>query len=152
MSVTVISPLAGRVIALSEVPDPVFAGEMIGKGIAIVPRDGGVHDVLAPCGGRIVKIHPHAFVIDSPGGPSVLVHVGIDTVSLKGAGFTPLRVQGDEVEAGDPLLVWDVSVAATAGLSTAVPILVLDGTSGAVRSLVTPPAEVRAGTPLLETT
>ena len=82
----ILSPCSGRVIALDEVPDPVFAGRIVGPGVAIDP-DRSAATVVAPISGRLVKLHPHAFVI-AGADVAVLVHLGIDTVQLGGAGFT----------------------------------------------------------------
>ena len=90
MSLTVQSPVSGVVVALGDVPDPVFSGKIVGPGVAITPdtADGGEVSALAPISGTITKIHPHAYVITNDHGHSVLVHLGLDTVSLGGKGFT----------------------------------------------------------------
>ena len=83
MSVPVLAPCAGRVVALADVPDEVFASEMVGPGVAIEPA-GGRTTVVSPVAGRVVKIHPHAFVVLADCGAGVLVHLGIDTNRLGG--------------------------------------------------------------------
>ena len=101
----VLAPVAGLVRPLSEVPDPVFAAEMVGAGVAIEP-DGGLADAVSPVAGTVLKLHPHAFVVLTPEGTGVLVHLGIDTVRLEGAGFELLRggeVAGRGRAAGHPL-------------------------------------------------
>ena len=75
------SPMAGDVHPLADVPDPVFAQGLVGPGVAIVPISEAEVTVVAPIAGRIVKLHPHAFVIQAEGF-GVLVHLGIDTVQL----------------------------------------------------------------------
>ena len=86
MSLAVRAPLAGRVLPLADVPDPVFAGQIVGAGLAIEPADGATGVVVtSPVAGRVAKVHPHAFVVALEGTTTgVLVHLGIDTVGLKG--------------------------------------------------------------------
>ncbi|MFE7422735.1 PTS glucose transporter subunit IIA [Rhodococcus sp. NPDC057529] len=133
MSLSVQAPLPGRVLALADVPDPVFAGQMVGSGVAIDPaRDRGALDVLAPISGKILKLHPHAFVILGSAGGGVLVHLGIDTVKLQGEGFTLLAAEGDEVDAGDPVVRFDPTEIDGTGYSAVCPIVVMDSTPDSV--------------------
>jgi PTS system glucose-specific IIA component len=127
--VPVLAPSSGRVITLEEVPDPVFAAAMVGPGAAIA-TDLGVADVvdaLAPVSGVIASMYPHAFIVAGPGGGthSVLVHLGIDTVQLKGAGFELLAQQGDEVVAGQPLVRWSPDDVVARGMSAVVAVIAL---------------------------
>jgi tRNA A-37 threonylcarbamoyl transferase component Bud32/membrane-associated phospholipid phosphatase len=92
---SVLAPVPGRALPLAEVPDPVFAGEMVGPGTAIDPPRGPV-EALAPVDGRILKLHPHAYVVVAEAGRAVLVHLGIDTVQLHGEGFSLLAAEGDQ--------------------------------------------------------
>jgi glucose-specific phosphotransferase system IIA component len=95
----VLAPLPGRVVALADVPDPVFAQQMVGSGVAIEPARGqGPLTVVAPISGKILKLHPHAFVIFGEKATGVLVHIGIDTVKLEGDGFTLIAAEGDTVD------------------------------------------------------
>ncbi|MCQ4122045.1 PTS sugar transporter subunit IIA [Rhodococcus tibetensis] len=127
MSLSVQAPLPGRVLALADVPDPVFAGQMVGAGVAIEPsRDRGPLDVVAPISGKILKLHPHAFVILGSAGRGVLVHLGIDTVKLRGEGFTLLAAEGDQVEAGDPVVRFDPTEIDGTGYSAVCPVVVMD--------------------------
>jgi PTS system glucose-specific IIA component/PTS system N-acetylglucosamine-specific IIA component len=127
VSVTVQAPLPGRVLALADVPDPVFAAQMVGSGVAIDPaRDRGALDVLAPISGKILKLHPHAFVILGSTGAGVLVHLGIDTVKLKGEGFTLLATEGDDVDAGNPVVRFDPTEIDGTGYSAVCPVVVMD--------------------------
>jgi len=125
----VMAPVSGRVIPLSEVPDPVFACAMVGPGAAIAPDLGvaAVVEALSPVAGVIAAVHPHAFVIAGPGGGNqgVLVHLGIDTVQLKGAGFELLAGQGDEVVVGQPLVRWSPDDVVARGLSAIVAVIAL---------------------------
>jgi PTS system glucose-specific IIA component len=85
----VLSPVSGTSHEVSDVPDPVFASGMVGPGLAIEP-DRSVQTAVSPIAGRLAKLHPHAFLVVSASGPAVLVHLGIDTVHLHGAGFDML--------------------------------------------------------------
>jgi glucose-specific phosphotransferase system IIA component len=120
----ILSPCSGRVIALDEVPDPVFAGRIVGPGVAIDP-DRSAATVVAPISGRLVKLHPHAFVI-AGADVAVLVHLGIDTVQLGGAGFTLHATERTDIAAGDPIVTWDPADIEAGGRSPVVPIILLD--------------------------
>jgi PTS system N-acetylglucosamine-specific IIA component len=142
MSLQILSPVAGRAMPLAEVPDPVFAGLMVGPGVAVDPtRAAGT--AVAPISGTIVKLHPHAYVISSDS-HSVLVHLGIDTVQLKGEGFTVHATEGEQVAAGDPIVSWDPAAIEAGGKSPAVPVVTLEGTPDQLSALVEA-GEVAAG-------
>ncbi|WP_366180274.1 PTS glucose transporter subunit IIA [Actinomyces timonensis] len=127
MTLEVLSPLSGTVVALEDVPDPVFSGRLIGPGLAVdPPRAPGEAVALAPIPGRVAKIHPHAFVIAADGSRSVLVHLGLDTVGLEGRGFTIHREEGEEVRAGDPIITWSPARVEGDGFNPVVPIVALD--------------------------
>jgi PTS system glucose-specific IIA component len=119
------SPLAGRAVALQTVPDATFAQAIVGPGAAIVPPQ-AVVDAIAPIDGKLLKVFPHAYVIVAPDGRGVLVHLGIDTVQLKGAGFTVRATQGDTVAAGDVIVSYDVPAIVASGRDPIVPVIVLD--------------------------
>lgn len=142
----VLAPVAGRVRPLSEAPDPVFAAEMVGAGLAIDP-EGARSEALSPVAGTLVKLHPHAFVVVTDEGTGVLVHLGIDTVRLDGAGFELLVEEKARVEAGQPVTRWDPTDVAGRGLSAMVMLCVLDTKAGQVTSERTG-ADVAAGDPL----
>ena len=132
-SLAVLAPLAGRLLPLSEVPDPVFAAEMVGPGVAVDPTDTGEPvTVVSPIAGVLVKLHPHAFVVLGPDGVGVLVHLGIDTVRLEGRGFEVHATEGSTVAAGEPMVTWDVSVTRAEGLSPVVPVVAMDRPKGSV--------------------
>lgn len=136
---TVCAPVTGRVVAMADVPDPVFAESMVGPGLAIDPDpDGGAVVAVAPVAGRILKLHPHAYVIVSESGRGVLVHLGIDTVQLKGEGFRLLAREGDDVKAGTPVVEWDPGAIAAGGRSPICPVVALDGDAAGVRALASP--------------
>ena len=128
MSQVVRSPVAGVVVALDDVPDPVFSGRIVGPGVAVIPDRAGGDDVsaLAPISGTVSKIHPHAYVITHDDGRSFLVHLGLDTVSLAGAGFTVHASEGAALEAGDPVISFSPDRIEAEGLSPVVPVVALD--------------------------
>ncbi len=122
----VFSPVAGHLVELSDVPDPVFSGSLVGPGAAIDPvRDAAVQ-ALAPVSGRLVKLHPHAFIVQTADGAGVLVHLGIDTVQLEGAGFEVHVNEGDEVAIGAPVVTWDTVAVESGGRSPVVPVVALE--------------------------
>ncbi|WP_395019265.1 beta-glucoside-specific PTS transporter subunit IIABC [Robinsoniella peoriensis] len=117
------SPVNGKVILLSEVKDEAFAAEALGKGIAIVPLDG---KICAPCDGVVSALFPtgHAVGITSAEGAEVLIHVGMDTVKLNGAGFTVHVSEGQRIKAGDLLMEADLEVIKRAGYDTTTPVII----------------------------
>ncbi|KAA5831857.1 PTS glucose transporter subunit IIA [Saccharopolyspora hirsuta] len=125
MSIEVGSPVAGLATGLAEVPDPVFSQAMVGPGVAVKPS-GGRADAVAPIAGTVATLHPHAFVIAAPGGTAVLVHLGIDTVKLKGEGFELHVAKGDEVEAGQRIVSWDPTEVESHGYSSICPVIALE--------------------------
>ncbi|RCG27964.1 PTS glucose transporter subunit IIA [Sphaerisporangium album] len=140
---TVLAPVAGRVVGLAAVPDPVFAEGLVGLGTAIDPaREPGT--AVAPIDGTIVKLHPHAYVIVGDDGRGVLVHLGIDTVELRGEGFRVLAAEGERVRAGRPVVAWDPALVEAGGRSPMCPVVALDALPGTVGALV-PSGAVRAG-------
>lgn len=143
------SPMPGFVHLLSDVPDPVFAQGVVGPGLALEPIGVGGQDVVAPIPGRIAKLHPHAFVISSDE-LTVLVHLGIDTVQLNGAGFVMHAAEGDEVRAGDVLITWQPDEVRAGGRSAICPIVVLDNSAEDLTTLVEPENMVSPGDALLE--
>ncbi|QWW20417.1 PTS glucose transporter subunit IIA [Schaalia sp. 19OD2882] len=143
------SPVAGTAVPLADVPDPVFAEEIVGPGVAVEPLGDSSVAVVAPVGGQISKLHPHAFVITTGEGLDVLVHLGIDTVTLRGRGFEVHKVEGETVQVGDKIVTWDLSVAKKAGLGVTVPVIVLTGSPYTPEPLVWPGTPVLLGSPLL---
>ena len=102
-----VSPVAGDVVALEQVPDEAFASKAVGDGVAVKPTD---KTVVSPAAGTIVKIFNtnHAFCLETEKGAEIVVHMGIDTVALNGQGFTRLVEEGAEVAAGQPILEMDL--------------------------------------------
>ncbi|GEL95890.1 PTS sugar transporter subunit IIA [Cellulomonas composti] len=145
----VLAPVAGLAVAMGDVPDPVFAQALVGPGMAIdPPRAAGVR-VVAPVTGTIVKLHPHAFVLQSDEGRTVLVHLGIDTVRLRGEGFELFVAEGDHVEAGQHVVTWDPAAVAAGGRSPVCPVVALEALPEAIALLVEPGDPVTAGEPFL---
>ncbi|HEY3501077.1 MAG TPA: phosphoenolpyruvate--protein phosphotransferase [Polyangiaceae bacterium] len=121
--IKVFSPLSGQIWSLERIPDPVFAQKMVGDGLSIDPSDALL---VAPCDGKVVSLHAagHAVTLVTPEGLELLMHVGIDTVALKGEGFEARVKAGDEVKAGDPLIGFDLDFLATHAKSLLTQIIV----------------------------
>jgi phosphoenolpyruvate-protein phosphotransferase len=148
MSITILSPLAGWAAPLAEVPDAVFAERMLGDGVAIDPVEGRL---VAPGDGVVVSIHPagHAITVQLDAGPVLLLHIGLDTVRLGGAGFTPHVADGQRVAAGDLLIEFDLDRLARTAKSLITPVVVTNGDAFALVSAVSGQA-IAAGVTLLE--
>jgi PTS system glucose-specific IIA component len=148
--VTVVhTPLAGQVVALADVPDPVFAGLVVGARLAIEPENGATEvQVVSPVAGRVVKVHPHAFVVLDEAGAGVLVHLGIDTVRMDGAGFTVHVADGDEVQVGQPMITFDPTEVRNTGYSAVCPIVVMQSPADRIEPAVAVGSPVVPGTPL----
>ena len=121
----VLAPVSGVRVELGNVSDPVFSQGLMGVGLGIVPRSDVVY---APVSGTIVATTKtnHAISLTSDGGVEVLVHVGVDTVMLRGAGFSRFVEKGDHVEAGTALITFDRSAVAEHGLDSTVIVTVLN--------------------------
>lgn len=122
-SLQVMSPIEGEVVPLSEVNDDVFSSGLLGKGVAIVPNKG---EVFAPFSGEIVTLleSKHAIGLKGDNGVELLIHVGIDTVTLKGQHFESYVSQGDRVEAGDKMLEFDMEAIKAKGFELVTPVIV----------------------------
>ena len=119
----VASPLEGKAVALSEVPDPIFAAGKLGEGVAVEPTG---TTVVAPAAGKVAATYPsgHAVGLKLDNGVELLVHVGLDTVNLDGEGFTVKVKKGEQVAAGDTLIEFDPAVIKKAGYPLITPVIV----------------------------
>lgn len=146
----VCAPVPGTVVGLEDVPDEVFATRMLGPGLAVLPDADGDLDAVAPVAGTVGSLHPHAAVVlvegrrDRP----VLVHLGLDTVELKGEGFTVHAELGRQVLLGDLLVTWSPAHVAAGGRSPMCPVLALGVASSEVRLIAEPGERIAAGEPL----
>lgn len=143
----ILSPLTGTVVALSDVPDPVFGKGIMGPGIAVEPSGDTAY---SPGAGTVIAAQPtgHAYGILLDTGVEVLIHVGLDTVKLKGEGFDVKVAKGDRVSAGTPLVTFDRKVIEAAGYPLITPIVVLNAKKfGSVD--MAGAGEITAGDPII---
>jgi PTS system glucose-specific IIA component len=143
----VLSPVGGRALPLRKVPDPVFAAALVGPGAAIDPTRRGRVIAVSPVDGTLVKLHPHAFVVQAADGAGVLVHLGIDTIQLAGDGFELLVSEGAELAAGSKVVEWDPALVDAGGRSAICPVVALDADASAL-SNVRESGVLAAGDPL----
>ena len=119
------APFAGDVVELSQVPDASFAQGMVGEGFAVMPDAVDAFDVCAPVDGTITMVFKtrHAFGMKTKDGVDLLIHIGIDTVELKGVGFTALAKRGDTVTAGTPIIAVEASKLRERGVNLITPVV-----------------------------
>ena len=144
----VLAPISGRAVPLAEVPDEVFAEGMAGQGCAIVPEASG--EAVAPVSGVLVKLFEggHAFGIAADGGVEMIVHLGLDTIELRGKGFERIATEGDRVEAGQPIGRFDLEEIRAGDYDPVTPVLVTNDEDHPVTGVRT--GVVQAGEPLFE--
>ncbi len=140
------SPVSGRAIPIENVPDPVFSDKVLGDGCGIIPSDGRIY---SPADGVISSVAEtrHAYGITADSGMEILVHFGLETVSLKGEGFTAHVSVGDRVRKGDLIAEADLKLLAERGINPLTPVLVCDGADGA--EIITAQGKVQAGGELI---
>lgn len=121
--VSVFSPLTGKIISLTDVPDEVFSQKMMGDGIAIEAED---NTSYAPVGGELIVLFPtyHAYGIKTIDGLELLVHIGLNTVELNGEGFTAYKKQGDMVKQGEKIVSFDMDICRKSGKSLISPVII----------------------------
>ena len=147
-AMTVMAPLDGAVLAQEQIPDATFATGILGPGCGIEPTGDTVY---APFDGTVTQVAEtlHAVDMESNDGIELLIHVGMDTVEMKGQGFTALVKEGDKVKAGTALLKIDLDAIRAAGHPTATAIIVTNGDDLAELKVVAE-GNVTAGTPLIK--
>src|SRR5262249_43146893 len=123
---SLVAPLKGPVLPLDATADPVFSGRMLGDGVAIEPLSA---TLLAPCAGVVCQAHRsrHAVTIRASNGAEILLHVGIDTVTLGGRGFALHVTEGERVVAGQPLITFDADEVARSAPSLQTMVIVTNG-------------------------
>ncbi len=121
----IIAPFAGEVVPVTAVPDPVFSEGMLGIGFAVIPS-GDKCDIIAPASGKISAIADtlHAINIECEDGTELLIHIGIDSFSLSGKGFTPAVKAGEYVSCGDRIMTVDMNTVRNSGRPTITPIII----------------------------
>ncbi|MDQ3662105.1 MAG: PTS glucose transporter subunit IIA [Actinomycetota bacterium] len=139
------SPFTGTLVSLDDVNDEVFSERVMGEGVAVKPSEGRV---VAPVTGTIAKLFEggHGFAIETSEGLQVLVHVGLETVHLKGDGFTVRASEGQEINAGDEIVVVNLERMNELNIDIVSPVVVISGEA----ATVTETKDVKAGDPLLE--
>ncbi|WP_170007101.1 PTS sugar transporter subunit IIA [Bacillus fonticola] len=121
-TVAVKAPLTGTIVQLEEVPDPVFSQKMMGDGVAIQPTEG---KVVSPVDGEIIQVFPtkHAVGLKADNGLEILIHIGLETVSMNGEGFEAHVSEGKRVSVGDPLVTFDLEKVKAEAKSTITPVI-----------------------------
>lgn len=122
-SVDILAPLSGAAVSLETVPDPVFAEKMMGDGIAIEPTEGVV---VSPVKGEVLQVFPtkHAIGLKAENGAEILIHIGLETVSMNGEGFEAHVSEGSKVEVGDQLVTFDMNLVKEKAKSTITPVII----------------------------
>lgn len=141
------APISGEIVAVADIPDEVFALGILGDGIGIIPTK---DEVVAPCDGKITAIidSGHAVVITAPNGMEILLHVGLNTVELRGKFFEYAIKEGDTVKRGDLLIKFDLDQIKAAGYQMHTPLLVTNADDyGTITTLAE--GKVRAGDKIL---
>lgn len=120
------APVKGKFLPLEEVPDPVFSEKMMGDGVAIDPEEG---KIVAPADGEVVQIFPtkHAVGLKIANGAEILIHIGLETVNLKGEGFTAHVKEGQKVKMGELLVTFDIDQVKEKARSMITPMIVTNG-------------------------
>lgn len=138
------APLNGKIIPLEEVPDPVFNQKMMGEGIAIMPSEG---KVISPIEGTVVQVPEtkHAVGLKANDGTEILIHIGLETVGLKGEGFTMNVAQDDKVSVGDSLVDFDLEYVKENASDIITPIVITNSNDGDKQFIMSEEKEATAG-------
>lgn len=121
-----LAPISGQLKNLGDVPDPVFSEKLMGDGVAIIPTFG---EVVAPCDGRVETVFPtkHAIGLTSDGGAEILIHIGLETVTMKGNGFTPHVEAGEKIKRGQRLISFDLEKVKKEAVDCITPMIITGG-------------------------
>lgn len=141
------APVIGEAVPINQVSDPTFGEELLGKGIAIKPSVG---KVVAPCDATVDTMFEtgHAVSLVAEFGAEILIHVGLDTVNMKGQGFTIYCQNGDKVKKGDLLIEFDIDAIKAAGYDTITPVVICN--SDEYPTFKTHTGSVEHGDPVIE--
>ena len=139
---TILAPMTGTAVAITEVPDPIFIEKILGDGVAIVPAEG---KVVSPVDGTVSKVAEtgHIYAVTSDNGVEVVMHVGLETVALNGKCFHIYAKIGDKVKAGDLIAEADLEFIKETGRNSITPVLISSDLDG--KELVCEKGEVQAG-------
>ena len=141
------SPVSGECVGLESVNDEVFSQRMVGDGVAVIPVEGVFG---APVSGKLSKLFEthHAYIVRHDSGVEVMVHIGLDTVELKGDGFKALAKEGDEVKAGDPIIEADLERIKSLGKEIITPVIISE--MGSFKGIVKRGGTVAAAETIME--
>lgn len=142
--VNIVAPINGKIIPIEEVPDPVFNQKMMGEGIAIIPEEGMVY---SPVNGKVILIAEtkHAIGLITEDGVEILIHIGLETVGLKGKGFTAKVNVGEDVSAGQLLMEVDLKYIGEHASNTITPIVITNSAEGTKNYRFTSEKVAKAG-------
>ncbi|MFE8701354.1 PTS glucose transporter subunit IIA [Cytobacillus sp. FJAT-54145] len=145
------SPVNGEVIPLEQVPDPVFSEKMMGEGVAVMPTEGNVY---APVDGTIIQVAPtkHAIGISAKDGSEILIHVGLETVALKGEGFQVAVEVGEKVSVGSLLMEVDWDIVKSKAKSSVIPIVITNSHEDSKQYTITDEKNAISGKTVILTT
>lgn len=138
------APMNGTIVPLEEVPDPVFSQRMMGEGVAMIPSEG---KVLSPVDGKVEQVpdSKHAVGLEADDGTEILIHIGLDTVELKGEGFTPKVSAGDQVSVGDLLMEFDLDYIRKHAKDVITPIVITNSQNSDKQFVITEQKDGKAG-------
>jgi len=141
------SPLDGNVIKISKLSDPVFSDDVLGKGIAIMPES---QEIVSPTDALVTMMFDtgHAVSLETDSGVELLIHVGIDTVKLKGAHYTICKNTDDKVKTGDTLMTFDAEAISAEGYEVVTPVVVCNPDNFKSISFA-PEGPIKEGEPLI---